>query len=84
MTAPPARCGQNTLVVELTGIGADDGDTVTLEEVEVVVMPDDTIVTVHDGYRGRGTDRRLTALRWRVPPRQEVEGYGFFTPNLAG
>jgi hypothetical protein len=49
-----------------------------------VVMPDDTIVTVHDGYKGRGTDRRLTALRWRVPPRQEVERYGVFAPNLAG
>jgi len=44
LTAPPARCGQNRLAVELAGVeltggGADAGDTATLEEVEVVVMP---------------------------------------------
>ena len=42
-----------------------------------VVLDDDTIVTVHDD---RSASRTLTALRWRVPPRDEVEKGGFFEP----
>jgi hypothetical protein len=48
------------------------------------VMPDDTIVTVHDGYRGRGTPRALCSLRWRLPARADVARHGFFHPRLAG
>ncbi len=48
------------------------------------VMPDDTIVTVHDGYRGRGTRRALCSLRWRLPARTDVARHGFFHPRLAG
>ena len=48
-----------------------------------VVMPDDTIVTVHDGLRGKASGRRLSALRWQVPPPAVVEQHGFFTPGPA-
>ena len=48
-----------------------------------VVMPDDTIVTVHDGLRDKASGRRLGALRWRAPLRREVDQFGFFTPRPA-
>ena len=48
-----------------------------------VVMPDDTIVTIHDGLRDKASGRRLSALRWQAPPKAEVEKYGFFEPRKA-
>ena len=48
-----------------------------------VVMPDDTIVTIHDGLRDKASGRRLSALRWQAPPKAEVEKYGFFRPRPA-
>ena len=48
-----------------------------------VVMPDDIIVTVHDGLRDKASGRRLSALRWQAPPKAEVEKYGFFEPRKA-
>jgi len=45
-----------------------------------VVLDDGTILTVHDD---RADTQRLTALRWRVPPRAEVEKAGFFEPGQA-
>ena len=44
-------------------------------------LEDDTIVTVHDGWSR--TPNVLQVLRWKAPPREEVEKHGFFTPRPA-
>jgi hypothetical protein len=64
-------------VYSLNGIG---------EYARSVALEDDTIVTIHDNL---GSDRnvkgsgrgRLMVLRWKAPPREEVEKHGFFTPR---
>ena len=56
------------------------------EYARSVALEDDTIVTIHDNL---GSDRnvkgsgrgRLMVLRWKAPPRKEVEKHGFFTPR---
>jgi len=57
----------------------------TGEYARSVALEDDTIVTIHDNG---GSDRskvssrgRLMVLRWKAPPREEVEKQGFFTPR---
>ena len=53
----------------------------TGEYARSVALEDDTIVTIHDNVlpnKGRGP---LVALRWKAPPRKEVEKHGFFTPR---
>ena len=58
------------------------------EYARSVVLEDDTIVTVHDyvGYKPLypavgNRPLRLGVLRWKAPPREEVEKHGFFTPR---
>jgi len=46
-----------------------------------VVLSDDTIVTVHATGRNMGGRGTLDVLRWKVPPKKEVEKGGFFTPR---
>ena len=66
-----------TIAISLNGIG---------EYARSVALEDDTIVTIHDNL---GSDRnvkgsgrgRLMVLRWKAPPREEVEKHGFFTPR---
>jgi hypothetical protein len=58
----------------------------TGEYARSVALEDDTIVTLHDSI---GVDydvkkprpNRLGVLRWKAPPRKEVEQHGFFTPR---
>jgi len=45
-----------------------------------VVLPDDTIVTVHDN-RATEAGVALAVLRWRAPSREEVSKGGFFEPQ---
>ena len=55
----------------------------TGEYARSVVLDDDTIVTIHDssGIEPAPGRWRMRAMRWRVPPRAEVEKHGFFTPR---
>ncbi len=74
----------------------DDGKTwskavyqlnATGEYARSVVLEDDTIITVHDNVGSDGSDEvwsgrgTLIVLRWKAPPRKEVEKHGFFTPR---
>ena len=52
----------------------------TGEYARSIVLEGETIVTVHDGV-GQGERGNLCVLRWKVPPREEVEKHGFFTPT---
>jgi hypothetical protein len=58
------------------------------EYARSVALEDDTIVTIHDyvGYKPLcpavgNRPLRLGVLRWKAPPRKEVEKHGFFTPQ---
>ncbi|MAE66740.1 MAG: hypothetical protein CMJ18_20930 [Phycisphaeraceae bacterium] len=76
------RFGQRVMV------SLDEGETWSRTVYELhhgglyansVVLPDDTIVTVHDG---RNTDHvKLSVLRWKPPSREEVSKGGFFAPR---
>ena len=55
----------------------------TGEYARSVVLDDDTIVTIHDALRDKASGRRLSALRWKAPPKAAVEKHGFFTPRPA-
>ena len=57
----------------------DDG-----EYARAVVLEDDTLVVIHDfGHYmwHRENDTRLGVLRFKVPPREEVEKHDFFAPR---
>ena len=48
-----------------------------------VALDDDTLVTVHETPRGANPNNwvMLHVLRWKAPPRSEVEKHGFFEPR---
>ena len=50
-----------------------------------VVLDDDMLVTVHETSRKANPHKwgMLHVLRWKAPPRSEVEKHGFFEPRLA-
>lgn len=47
-----------------------------------VVLTDGTLVTALDSS-GQDNSSALHVLRWKAPPREEVEKHGFFTPRPA-
>ncbi len=54
------------------------------EYARAVGLKDDTLVAIHDfGHYmwHQKNDTRLGVLRFKVPPRQEVEKHGFFAPR---
>jgi hypothetical protein len=53
----------------------------TGEYARSVVLEDDTIITIHDSVGEEGGRGPLIVLRWKAPPREEVEKQGFFTPR---
>ncbi len=59
----------------------------TGEYARAAALADDTIVVIHDFghymHYAEGEDR-LGSLRFRVPPREQVEAHGFFRPREIG
>ena len=53
----------------------------TGEYARSVALEDDTIITIHDNAGEKVGRGPLIVLRWKAPPREDVEQHGFFTPR---